>query len=308
MVKEVWLHIGTPKSGTTSLQKYLNTHRTALRENGLIYVTAPGRENANELAIASNRKRDDLREIADKIDQELRQADTEKALISSEMLYGFSSTKMLELLPALQGKSLKILIYLRRQDKYIEAMYLQKSKNGRFLGTIHDYIAKFNASGSDYFEMLSDWRSFGADICPRIFEKPRLKSGDVVADAFEQMALPLPEPLENDDTNVTPSYARVQLLQAAARAEIAQPRKLQRYLSARFPQTAEQRGPIFNDQERQDFLDRFAKGNEALRAAYFPDQSTLFDLSDTPSTGIETFTKAQMEEIVRFLAALKASS
>ncbi len=310
MVQEVWLHIGTPKSGTSSLQKYLVAETDALSAQGLAYITPPGKEAANDLAIAFNRKRDDLPDICAHMNRELEVRPEKIALISSEMLYGFSPAKLSALLPALPDKPLKVLVYLRRQDKYIESMFLQKSKNGRFVGTIDDYIAKFDGSGSDYHAMLREWRADDATLVPRVMERDRLVGGDVIADALTQMGLPAPPPRASDDVNVSPGIARVQLLQVAAATEIANPRKLQRTLAALYPQDPATRGNVFTSDERRAFLNKFKTGNDAIRATYFPDYETLFDESDLSKpddAGItKRFDKAQLDEIFKLLKTLKS--
>ena len=64
MVDEVWLHIGTPKSGTSSLQKHMMAERDALAEQGLAYLTPPDKVSCNDVAIAVNRTRPELPELA----------------------------------------------------------------------------------------------------------------------------------------------------------------------------------------------------------------------------------------------------
>ncbi|SEO24036.1 hypothetical protein SAMN04488103_11624 [Gemmobacter aquatilis] len=44
------LHIGTPKTGTTSLQRWFSQNREALQAQGLRYAQAPGQENHRKLA------------------------------------------------------------------------------------------------------------------------------------------------------------------------------------------------------------------------------------------------------------------
>ncbi|MDQ1850534.1 hypothetical protein Q9299_19700 [Gemmobacter fulvus] len=43
------LHIGTPKTGTTTLQRWFAQNRTALQAQGVIYAQAPGAENHRKL-------------------------------------------------------------------------------------------------------------------------------------------------------------------------------------------------------------------------------------------------------------------
>lgn len=309
MVEQVWLHIGTPKSGTSSLQKYLVAHCDALTGQGLAYLTPPGKTSSNDLAIAINRARPELVDLARGMDREIAQRPEKIALISSEMFYGIDPDTVLKLMPALADRPLKVLVYLRRQDRYIESMFLQKSKNGRFKGSVSDYIAKFDGSGSDFHAMLAPWHDRGV-LVPRVLERDKLIRGDVIADAFAQMGLPEPSPETPEDVNISPGFARLQLLQAAASVDIANPRRLQRLLAARYPQDSDERTPILRRTERREFLARFTAGNEALRKSYFPELGSLFDDSglqgaDSPRA-VEAFSDRQLQEIARLLDVVKS--
>ncbi len=308
MVDEVWLHIGIPKSGTSSLQNHFSKHRSALSRQGLAYLTPPKRSSANELAIALNRGRPRLQELADDFNREIEERPEKTALISSEMLYGQTPETMLGLLPALAERPLTVLVYLARQDRYIQSRYIQRLKNARFFGSVDEFIERFDGSGSDFASLLAPWQDAGDKIrlLPRIFERKRLVGGDVVADAMAQLGLPAPEPeAEPEVVNVSPGLHRVQLLQAAHKAGVKDARKLQRVLAHRFPQDPTERAPIFSRAEARAFLDRYAEGNEALRKRYFPDQKTLFDASDLDEddtdTGIPPFTPEQLREITHLL-------
>lgn len=307
MAGTVWLHIGTPKSGTSSLQKHLLDSRAALQEQGLTYVTPGSFTSCNDLAIAHNRKRDDLAAIAADLNGQIARADS--ALLSSEMFYGLPPSAVAQHLPVLQGREVKVLVYLRRQDRYIEAAYLQKAKNFRFVGSIEDYIARFDGSGSDYAAMLAPWQATGWQLVPRVLERPRLTGGSVVSDALAQIGLPAPDREVAQEVNVSPGYHRVQLLQAAAAAGVADPRKLQRRLSNAFPQAPQERSPVLTQEARRAFVARFADGNESLRARFFPDAPSLFEMGDLSAEGeargIPPFTEAQMTEITRLLQVMR---
>jgi len=314
VVDEVWLHIGTPKSGSSALQKTCAANAETLAVAGLAYLAPAGRGNANALAIAINKGRaDKAADLAGALNRGLVERPEPRALISSEMFYGLAPEALFDLMPALRGRAVKLLVYLRRQDRYIEASYLQKSKNGRFFGSIEAYIARFDGSGSDYAAMLAPWEAADVTVVPRLVAADRLTGGDVVTDALTLMGAG-GVPVTGDQTeNVSPGLHRVQLIQALARAGLADPRRLQRALAARHPQDPAARAPILTPQARRAFLARFAAGNERLRARYFPDLPGLFDLSDlddlddpnaaeaAQAAQILPFTEAQLREIERVL-------
>ena len=312
MVDEVWLHIGTPKSGTSSLQKHLLSQRETLSAKGVAYLTPKGKSSANDLAVAINKNRNDLTEMAAELNAELNARSESQAVISSEMFYGMSPSVLFDLLPALTEKPLKVVVYLRRQDRYIEAKYLQKAKNGRFRGSVFDFIEHFRGSGSDFASEIAPWEAVGSDtvVLPRVLERQRLVGGDVVADFYALMGLSAPEVTAEKDVNVSPGLHRVQLLQAAERAGLANPRKLQRALAQHYPQAPEDRAPVLTQSEKREFLSRYAEGNETLRQRYFPEFATLFDESDLMDpdreSGIPLFTASQLREVTRLLKVVKS--
>ncbi|KMW57543.1 hypothetical protein AIOL_002508 [Candidatus Rhodobacter oscarellae] len=308
MVDAVWLHIGTPKSGTSSLQNHMLKNRAHLAAQGLAYLSPNGKGSSNDLAIAINKARPEIKTLAEELNRQIEEAPQRVGLISSEMFYGIKPETLTGLMPALAERPLTVLVYLRRQDRFIEAMYLQKSKNGRFRGSIAEYIAKFQGSGSDYAAMLADWAAHEAPLVPRVLEPARLAGGTVVTDALLQMGIDEPGEMQRD-LNLSPGYHRVQLLQAAASVEVADPRRLQRRLAARYPQSPEERSPVLTPQERIEYVAKYADGNAALAQQFFSGQEDLFDRSDLESpadeTGIPAYTDAQLREISRLLEIIK---
>jgi len=248
--------------------------------------------------------------MAASLNDQIETRPEENAMLSSEMLFGFSPDVIYDLLPSLKTRQVNVLVYLRRQDRYIEAVYLQKAKNARFFGNLSDYIHKFQGSGSDYMQSLSGWMASNATLVPRVMERPKLIGQSVVTDALAQIGLPWEDVVEEPDNNVSPGIHRVQLLQAVALSKFADPRKLQRRLASLFPQQPQERGQVMTQLERRKFLDMFADSNEMLRAKYFSKEHSLFDEQDLEkpreSTGIAPFTDAQLVEIVRVLEVVKS--
>lgn len=310
MVDEVWLHIGTPKSGSSSLQKFLMAAGGQGTGAGVSYITPDGRDTANEFAIAFNRDRiRDLARIAAGLNARIAQDAARVGVISSEMLYGLAPDVLFRHMPNLRNRPLHVVVYLRRQDAYIEAAFIQKSKNGRFYGTLQQYIEKFDASGADYAAMLAPWEGVadGVTLHPRVYDKPMMDAGGIVADFCGLVGLPLSGTTEAD-INVSPGLNRVQLFQMIARHKLADPRKFQRHFAQHYPQRREDKQPIMTDEERRLFLDRFTAGNERLRARYFPDRDCLFEMptGGTPSSGADAFSPAQLRELEQMFAALAA--
>ena len=202
---DLYLHIGTEKTGTTSVQKFFRTNRELLARNAVLYPTSPGNENHTGLTVAAQNlsRHGPLRKL--------------KGVNSIEDAKMFRSTLMKELAAEFAGgpyktavmsgehcssrllddkevqwlkdflspffKNINIVVYIRRQDDYLLSTYSTSVKSGstRELSMPPERLVR---SRYDHWDLLSRWaRIFGSDriIC-RKYEKSALKSGDIVDD------------------------------------------------------------------------------------------------------------------------------
>lgn len=216
---DLTLHIGTEKTGTTAIQRFFKQNRETLGELGICYPTAPGNETHIGLARAALRfeKRGPLRRsVQVRTDDDVRNfRETLLARLSAELgqkAYRFAvmsnehcSSHLLAdeevawLKDALAPlfETIRIVVYLRRQDDYLLSSYSTAVKSG---ATHALAIPRERAVHThyDHWELLSRWaRVFGRDnIIARRFEKTALKAGNVVDDFLDCVGIDasLPRP------------------------------------------------------------------------------------------------------------------
>jgi hypothetical protein len=137
-LKTCIIHIGTHKTGTTSLQIFVEQNRAALQQAGLALPRAgrpamsPTGNHQFGWDLLVRGSSDDLPRLT----QELRESPVDAALLTSEdlcLLYARSKTleMMAEAISA-AGYVPKIAVYLRPQAAYAESMYVERIK--------HDYV------------------------------------------------------------------------------------------------------------------------------------------------------------------------
>lgn len=305
----IWLHIGTKKTGSTALQRYMAQHTDHLSTHGVTYAKPRGKVSCNALAVAINKNRADERaRLARVLTEQLKAATSDRCLISSELFYGMHPEALFSCLPILRDAPLTVLVYLRRQDRYLESSYVQKVKNGRFTGSIKDYLARFDGSGADYWSVLKPWRELSnVTLRPRICEPSRLEGGDVVSDACHLLDLP-PPATDRPTANPSPSFARLQLLREVAKVPQIDVRSVQRQMLRDAPQGPTAKAVFFDPAARDAVIARYAEGNEALRKRFFPSQSQLFDAEGlgaaAPQAAQDAFSETQLYEINALLRAL----
>jgi hypothetical protein len=204
---ELYLHIGTEKTGTTSIQAFMAANRSLLQQHQILYPRSPGETNHiglagsaqdrergelwKKLAIRSIEERDRYRaRLEEELTAELRQHRYRCAIMSNEhcssrLLEEAEVTALREFLSKFFSR-VRIIVYLRRQDDFLVSTYSTGVKNGQ---TPPLRVPKMRRIDHryNYAELLDRWVAvFGKEnlIC-RKFEKTSLIGGDLLADFLD---------------------------------------------------------------------------------------------------------------------------
>jgi len=143
------MHIGSGKTGTSSIQLFLHRNRARLAQLGLLYPEAPGRIRHSRLGLfiqpdeqldkrpSWRRERfsspAEFREIfQERLFREINESGLPRVLFSDEALYGSPDSALVRLHQFMDGftDSLKLVVYLRRQDDHLVSRYQQVVKVG----------------------------------------------------------------------------------------------------------------------------------------------------------------------------------
>lgn len=147
--REVVLHIGTGKAGSTSIQAFCRDNREELAQRGLLYPTSPGRarhaglsmsvKSDDELAITpgwQRRAHQDperfRRRLGRRLRREVEESGQARVLLSDEELFGLSDEGLHRLadLAHRLAEQVRVVVYLRRQDDHMISRYQQGVKIG----------------------------------------------------------------------------------------------------------------------------------------------------------------------------------
>jgi len=211
---DIELHIGLAKTGTTAVQAYLAANRRILlEEHRTLFPRSLGRQLSSHLAAACQQsaRPDDLRkkrglltpaavdgyreDLAARLAEEIDRERPERLVISCEhftsRLHSDAELACLKSFLSPFTRSIRVWIYLRRQDELIRSAYTTAIRNG---GT-----APFRWPGAGrerpdlHFDRLLDrWaREFSEQaINVRLYDRSRLARNDIVADFCDALALP----------------------------------------------------------------------------------------------------------------------
>ena len=205
--RRLLLHVGTVKTGSTSLQAYLSEHQQALAQAGWCYLPAVGRPDRRDLAaacIAIEDQRDEWLRARQLVDPQQRLAFRQQVkaeleaqlkavpdglgvILSSEHFHlslqcpeEIQTLKQLLLELGLEAQ--QVVIYLREPLALIESLFSTMVRSGDERPLPADPADPFVALICDHSASLARWRQvFGeAVVQPRVFP-PRV-GGSLSAD------------------------------------------------------------------------------------------------------------------------------
>lgn len=207
-MKDITLHIGLPKTGTTSVQRHLLANRSTLAAQGICYPAAGcGRRIAHhDIADACKRFRPlwgGLRDLRTQFDAEV--APFDRVIVSSE---GFQSVRGYPGVVAFFGAPggsrrgacrIRTICYVREFLETASSDYAQKVQSSGLDLSFEDYCARRYRRPlwliSNFWRWFSDEAAFGH------FDRSRLFKQDIVEDFFQRIGLPVPGTVERSDAN-----------------------------------------------------------------------------------------------------------
>ncbi len=196
----IYIHIGYHKTGTTALQNFFLKNRKLLWEHDVLYpsvgLLGPGhsplslclntshKSKIESLLIngSSNEGVDpylynkmiDADDLYSKLYSEIESSKKKKVIISSECFLEWFDPQLLQPYLEMGKYNYKIIVYIRRQDEWIESVYNQLCKDSffRYCGDInnlpqHDLL--------EYFEIIEKWAAlFGTEnVIVRCYSKQK---------------------------------------------------------------------------------------------------------------------------------------
>ena len=327
------LHIGSPKTGTTSLQYYLYEHRELLSSRGFLYPTglnltmAKGHHplffavsdtwwhpdfyydiNAERLDTGSYLKKyaidDCLRELR------YAAANSNNLLISSEGFFDLDSNGVKSLSHLLSGFDVSVYVYLRRQDQFIESMYRHfvMDSGARFNIPIENYLEGEYVKHCDYLSKVDTWAEhFGKEHLTVVpYQPSALKEDDVIIDFLDRVGCDtrdLPESPTVNRSQPNDVLAMLTLSNGSAWEFREDAAEYSQFTRQAFESDGK-KSPLLSTSQAIQFLDQYSDDNKALAEKYLPDSDgDFFDNSfplPSDSTPSRTHT-VQREKVVNLL-------
>ncbi|MDD6038133.1 MAG: hypothetical protein PUD20_04985 [bacterium] len=335
-MKTLYLHIGMPKTGTSSIQKFLLSNHLILEQHGYVFPKLPYQypfiyQNRNAyFMIGKQYNEDDSRNRV--LEKEILKKGMETVysyfekydniILSEETLWRAFRTHRY-LFPYLRkhaknhGYRIQIIVYLRRQDEYQISLWKQNVKHPKTAQTLpfeerlNEVMTKepFTLQYADTLDEISD--IFGRDnLIVRRYDRSFWKNESIVDDFLDCIGLThtaeyidLPREI---NTSLSENMAQIKRIinkeQSFSKEENAFLLQFMRDLS---PESEKQYPcSMLSADETRAFLAQFTEGNDRVAKEYLHDEKPLFSTEINELEKWNPDNPYMIEDLIRFFSAV----
>lgn len=210
-LKNVFFHIGFPKTGTSALQAFCINNNKFLRDHGVYYPIYADVKSSSEQTVGLSHDRwspgmyhhyllhknekgnlvfNEKLPYYEKILVDFEESECNNLLISSEDFVYADESYICELHKYFSGYHCKIICYVREIDSALESEYLEHMKNlcGNSVSSFEEFVSKtFSWFANRDSIVLNKWSDkFGIENCEfRLYDRSIMVDGDTISDFFD---------------------------------------------------------------------------------------------------------------------------
>lgn len=272
------LHIGTHKTGTSSLQAFLAANSEQLLARGVRYIEAgrPSRLAHHMLAWSVRGRRNTDISIWDGVRAEIKDNPDTTNVLSTEGFWFEDPARIRELLD--YDGPIKVVAYLRRQDQFLQSLYKQTVADGR-KKDFDTWLSDVPHRG-DYAAVVNAWAgAFGAEA---IVLRPYQRDGenvDSVADFLSLLGIDkatVPDNRSNTTYNPSPRRELLHFFRAFNQLNLKIDHEKFFYSVMGRSKTYKRSTDLLTYEQRLAVLDRYAEGNREITERYWREDTPLF--------------------------------
>ncbi len=333
-MKTLYLHIGTPKTATTSLQMFCVDNQKLLNEKGYTYPILDFqyphvalRRNGHFLVgkLYKDKDEEDVeKEIAlwnrglDLIHTEFERYD--HVILSDENIWhasvgqSFSFWERLKEDAKQQGYEIKIIVYLRRQDGMANSWLSQQIKEGWNKSAFvkwNNYKKKPDKIKLDYYSLLEKIAGVMGkeNIILRVFERDKFKGNGntIFSDFLEAMGLEYTDEyqIKNEEANqsLTGNSQEIMRIMNSLLPDNGSMRELLRRAAARCEELkdVDNHFSMFSKEEAERFMAKYQESNDRIAREYLGQDEPLFGSQIKDDEVWTPNNRFMYEDIIRFL-------
>jgi len=306
------VHIGTEKTGSSSIQQFIHMNKSALAELGFLYLHNPSRVDYRDIAaFCMKRGRIDAHLRRKRVKTSFQRAEFDRnflsdfhrqmdaatghihtVIISSEhlssRLHDLEEIERLKLLLSEYASQVKIVCYIREQTGKVCSQYSTQIKGGgkvKFGNFFAAYLHKNNCRDL-YDSMFELWGEvFGREnLNVRLFDKSFFNGGTLLSDFARQLSGEIDEDLSIPSKHKNQALSR-RGCEWLRRLNYLFPENVRGYavvegfircLIYTVAWLTKGEGLQLNSEQKVLVAQKFGQSNARTCAKYFPDRERLF--------------------------------
>lgn len=303
MKKTIYLHIGVHKTGTTTIQNHFDASYDNLISRGMLYpkqirllrndkLTRAHNGLATAFGFGNNPSKLKLKpgQFQNVLIEEANNSGCNKIFISSEAFCTQTGISKIESFKnEFNEFEIKVILFVRRQDQFLESVYQEIVKNGGKVDPDNFFTRRLPA----YKELISQYAEcFGKQNMFVVNFNDAVLNHDIMYPLSNLLKIELPPAKKK--ANKSLSKTTVSLIrQINIKTNFKHSRKLYRYFqetgSVSFNNNNEQ-GMLMTKEQLKEVYNKSIDTNKWIKENYFPQKEHLFDWN----------IKKQLDEHVQF--------
>ena len=330
--KHLYLHIGTHKTGSSSIQHWLKENRSLLEADGYYYPIEgayfyPPEASASLLAHAMLERRPsyigntviDRNSCVSDIGRDIKNSSCKSVIVSSEH---FSHAKKIEEVKNIFDlfsdlfEKMTVIVYLRRQDHRLESSWSQNAKSGAITLSFDEILNQHLSSPNwNYFELMAPWvEVFGRDnVIMKPFEKEQFFKNDLIHDFLNALGFK-GEVVNSSIKNVSPSIEFFETLRMFGCSIPSVPERMAffRILRSIPIKLDSTKYTLFTPEKRKAFLELYKESNELVAEKYLGRSNGIL-FYDSETSKLPVYTGLSLErfsvisrELIQFVMKLNS--
>lgn len=311
------LHVGMDKTGTTAIQHALEQAHDRLKKECGVLVPRTGRWQDNShhpfafAALGINGfTPSGIDGLFESLNSEVFVSGSHSVLITSECLFKLPAKPEWDLLwPRLRSifGSVRVVIYVRRQDAWVESRYRHSVVSGHELPLALLAQPEF----SDYLPDIDRWAELvgAANVQVRAYETGQFPNGDIAADFEQAVGLPTGVLASPGAARANVAFSSEAVLLRAAFNHLNLPAQYYAQLNELLADAVAGGPPdraFVSPQLARQLEQRYAESNRQIAVKYMgrPD-GRLFHDAPVPATATFAAPEIGRARMVKILAAIK---
>lgn len=334
-MKTLYLHIGTPKTATTAIQRFCQDNQSTLNKYGYHYPELSYRYPdagiwRNGHFLVGNRfdeegKRDFAQE--DAIFEEGFQTiyelfeEYDNVILSDEGIWHRGIKGRSEFLEKMQQElekgrfTLKIIVYLRRQDDFLYSWWNQQIKEGMHPSSVFSWervTKELPFIKLDYYSVLKQFADVAGkeNIIVRLFDRNKFFGNSIHADFLNAIGLQYSDEYQLSDAIQNLSLTKndneiKRILNEIPTLDTKSNQVFRKILSdcSQYAPDDSQYG-MFSEEETAEFLLQYEEGNRQIAREYLGTDEALFSNEYKAQKKWDADNPEMMESVIRFVGSL----